>query len=78
MFLDEHVNHEPQFLLYFQQKLALKSGKYHVLIISLSISVQLFFLLISVSFFYSLIPVFVQCIHSSLRTYMRFATESVK
>lgn len=31
MFLDEHVNHEPQFNLYFQHKLALQSRTSYVL-----------------------------------------------
>lgn len=31
MFLDEHVNHEPQFDLYFQHKLALQSRTSYVL-----------------------------------------------
>lgn len=30
MFLDEHVNHEPQAILYFQDKFALQNGEYHV------------------------------------------------
>lgn len=30
MFLDEHVDHEPPAILYFQHKFALQNGEYHV------------------------------------------------
>lgn len=58
VFLDEHVNHEPQFLLHYQDKLTLQSGEYHVLVkTSVDFSLVQF-----------LQPYFCFCIHFSLRT----------
>lgn len=64
MFLDEHVNHEPQFILYFQNKLTLQSG---INIIWLN-ACWFQFSFISCWFqFCSLLQSSVQCVHHSLR-----------